>query len=74
MKRGVSGMRAANCLSGYSRAKRRAGFRGGLGLLLASMLIVPLVALILPATTVQADAASLELSGWGWCVGYREIG
>jgi hypothetical protein len=61
-------------LLGWPRSKRRARIRGLFGVLLASMLLVPLVALALPATTVQADPASLDLSGWGWCVAYREIG
>ena len=57
-----------------SRQKRRAMFRRLFAVVLASMLLAPLVALALPAATVRADPASLELSGWGWCVAYGEIG
>jgi hypothetical protein len=70
----VSVKQTGGPLRGDSPDWRRARFGRGLALVLASLLLVPILALIHPAAVVQADAASLELSGWGWCVAYGEIG
>jgi len=46
--------------------------RRGLVLLLVFVMVCSTTLLVSPARTV-ADPATITLTGWGWCVAYREI-
>jgi hypothetical protein len=70
----VPGVGGGRRMRDGDRQKKRLRSWGGLAPLLALILMVPVLSLVVPATPVQADGVSLELSGWGWCVAYREIG
>jgi hypothetical protein len=54
------------------RDKRPLGPRRCVALLLAILLVVSTALLVAPASAV-ADPATITLTGWGWCVAYREI-
>jgi hypothetical protein len=52
--------------------KRLAGFRRCLALLLVVLIVSTTTSLVAPARAV-ADPATITLTGWGWCVAYRDI-
>ena len=52
--------------------KRLPGFRRCFALLLVVLIVCAATPLVAPARAV-ADPATITLSGWGWCVAYREI-
>jgi len=53
--------------------KRLPGFRRCFALLLVVLIVCAATPLVAPARAV-ADPATITLTGWGWCVAYREIG
>jgi hypothetical protein len=53
--------------------KRLPGFRRCFALLLVVIIVCATTPLVAPARAV-ADSATITLTGWGWCVAYREIG
>jgi len=52
---------------------RLLGARGGIVLLLAFVMVCSTALLVCPAPAV-ASPKTITLSGWGWCVAYREVG
>ena len=52
--------------------KEPLGFRRWLALLLA-VLVVCTSTLLVPPARALADHATITLTGWGWCLAYREI-
>jgi hypothetical protein len=53
--------------------KRLVGSRRCVALLLVVLLIISTTLLVAPSSAA-AEPATITLTGWGWCVAYREIG
>ena len=58
---------------GKHEEKRLLGFRKCFALFLVVLIVSTTTSLVVPAHAV-ADPTTITLTGWGWCVAYREIG
>ena len=57
---------------GKHEEKRLLGFRKCFALFLVVLIVSTTTSLVVPAHAV-ADPTTITLTGWGWCVAYREI-